>query len=187
MLHCPSTLPSTSQYSGDTQLLVQQALCEQEHIGWDKAFRGYLSLTWGLLENPHNVPNPYNKNPQPSAWVISTLSRLRNFSNAMWKDRCTKLYDPNNTSAPTADFDAEIALCYANPQDLLAADRQLLHKPISKVLKSRRPAKTKFLHGIRRAHRRFIKECHERQYSIRHFFELSVPTPEPIDPHLRVP
>jgi hypothetical protein len=162
-------------------------LREQERIGWDKAFRGYLSLTWGLLENPHNVPNPYNKNPQPSAWVISTLRKLGNFSHAMWKDRCTKLHDLNNTSSPTADPDAEIALCYANPQDLLAADRQLLHKPISKVLKSRRPAKTKFLHGIRRAHRRFIKERLKRQYSIRHFFEPSVPTPAPIDPHLRVP
>jgi hypothetical protein len=51
----------TSRYSGDTQ-----ALCKQEHTGWAKAFRGYLSLTWGLLENSHNVPNPYNKNPQPS-------------------------------------------------------------------------------------------------------------------------
>ena len=114
-------------------------------IGWDKAFRGYLSLTWGLLENPYNIPNPYNKNPQPSAWVISTLSNLGNFSEAMWKDRCTKLHDPNNTSfSPTADLDAEIDLCYANPQDLLTADRQLLHKPISKVLKSRRPAKPNF-------------------------------------------
>jgi hypothetical protein len=43
----------------------------------------------------------------------------------VWKDRYTKLHDPNNTSSPTADLDAEIALCYANPQDLLAADRQL--------------------------------------------------------------
>jgi hypothetical protein len=82
---------------------------------------------------------------------------------------------------------SEIALCYANPQDLLAADRQLLHKPISKVLKSRRFAKTKFLRGIRHAHRRFIKEHLERQYSIHHFFEPSVPTPAPIDPHLHVP
>jgi hypothetical protein len=55
----------------------------------------------------------------------------------------------------------------ANPQDLLAADRQLPHKPSSKVLKSRRPAKIKFLRGIRRVHRRFIKERLERQYSIR--------------------
>jgi hypothetical protein len=54
-------------------------------------------------------------------------------------------------------------------------------------VKSRRPAKTKFLRGIRRAHCRFIKERLERQYSIRHFFEPSVPTPAHIDPHLRVP
>jgi len=76
--------------------------------------------------------------------VISTLSKLGNFSKAMWKARCTELHDPNNTSSPTADLDAEIAHCYANPQDILAADRQLLHKPISKVLKSRRSAKPHF-------------------------------------------
>jgi hypothetical protein len=127
--------------------LVQQALHEQDRIGWDKAFRGYLSLTWGLLETPHDVPNPYNKNPQPSAWVISRLSNLGSFSKAVWKARCTKLHDPNNTSSPTADLDAEIAHCYANPQDIIAADRQLLHKAISKVLKSRRFAKTTFLRG----------------------------------------
>jgi hypothetical protein len=177
----------TSRYTGDTQLLVQLALHEQERIGWDKAFRGYLSLTWGLLENPHDVPNPYNKNPQPSAWVISTLSNLGNFSKATWKDRCTELHDPNNTSSSTADLDAEIAYCYANSHDILAADCQLLNSPTSKVLKSRRSAKTKFLHGIRRAHRRFLAECLERQYTIRHFFDPSVPTPALIDPHLRVP
>jgi hypothetical protein len=56
----------TSRYSGNTQLMVQQALHEQERIGWDTAFRGYLSITWGLLKKNHDVPNPYNKNPQPS-------------------------------------------------------------------------------------------------------------------------
>jgi hypothetical protein len=67
----------------------------------------------------------------------------------MWKDRCKKLHDPNNTSSPTAGLDAEIAHCYANPQDILAADRQLLNRPIPKVLKFKRSTKTKFLRGIR--------------------------------------
>jgi hypothetical protein len=44
---------------------------------------------------------------------------------------------------------------------------------------------TQFLRGIRRAHRRFIKERLERQYSICHFFEPSVPSPVPTDPPLR--
>ena len=81
----------------------------------------------------------------------------------------------------------QLAHCYANPQDILAADRQLLNRPISKVLKFKRSAKTKFLRGIRRAHRRFLAERLERQYTIRHFFDPSVPTPALIDPNLRVP
>ena len=81
----------------------------------------------------------------------------------------------------------QLAHCYANPQDILAADRQLLNRPISKVLKFKRSAKTKFLRGIRRAHRRFLAERLERQYTIRHFFDPSVPTTALIDPHLRVP
>jgi hypothetical protein len=112
----------TSRYPGRTKLLVQQALHEQERIDWDKTFRRYLSLTKGLFEAPHEVTNPYNKTPQSSAWVILTLINLGTFSKAMWKDRCTKLHDPNNTSSPTSDLDADIANCYANPQDLLAAD-----------------------------------------------------------------
>jgi len=179
LILCPQPLSiDTSRYSGRTQLLIQQALHEQAH---------YLSLTWGLLENPHEVPTLYNKNPQASAWVISTLTNLGKFSKAMWKDCCTKLHDPNNTSSSTADLDAEIAHCYANPQDILAADRQLLNRPISKVLKSKRSHKPKFLRGIRRAHRRFLAERLDRQYTIRRFFNPSVPTPVLIDPHLRVP
>jgi hypothetical protein len=168
----------TSRYSGRTKLLVQQALHEQEDIRWDKAFRGHLSVTWGLLEAPHEVPmhNPYNKTPQSSAWVISTLTYLGTFNKAVWKDRCTKLHDPNNTSSLTSDLDADIANCYANPQDLLAADRQLLNRPISKVLKFKRTLKTEFIRSIRRAHRRFLAERLNRQYTIRHFFDPSVPT-----------
>jgi hypothetical protein len=98
--------------------LVQQALHKQASIGWDKAFRGYLSLMWDLLEAPHEVPTPYNKTPEPST-----------FSKAVWKDGCMKLHDPkNNTSSPTSDLDADIANCYANPQDLLTVDRQLLNR-----------------------------------------------------------
>jgi hypothetical protein len=114
-LHHPSEPLSidTSRYSGRTKLLVQQALDEQERIG----FRRYLSLTSGLFEAPHEVPNPYNKTPQPSAWVISRLTNLRTFSKAMWIDRCTKLHNPNKISSATSDLDADIANCYANPQD----------------------------------------------------------------------
>jgi hypothetical protein len=140
-----------------------------------------------LLEAPHEVPTPYIKTPQSSAWVISTLTNLGTFSKAMRKDRCTKLHDPTNTSSPISDLDADIAHCYANPQDLLAADRQLLNRPISKVLKSKRTHKTKFLRSIRRAHRRFLAERLGRQYTILNYFDPSVPTPALTDPYLRVP
>ena len=173
----------TSRYSGRTKLLVQQVLHEQERIGRDKVFRGYLRLTWGLLEAPHEVPTTYKKTPQSSALVISTLTNLGTFSKAMWKDRCTKLHDPNNTSSPTSDLDAGIANCYANPQDLLAVDRQLLNRPISKVLKFKRTHKTRWICSIRRAHRRFLIERLNRQYTIRHFFDPSAL----VDPRIRAP
>ena len=105
----------------------------------------------------------------------------------MWKGCGTKpAHDPNNTSSPTSDLDANIANCYANPQDLLAADRQLLNRTISKVLKSKRTHKTKFIRSIRRARRGFLAECINRQYTICHFFNPSDPTPALIAPHLRV-
>ena len=102
----------------------------------------------------------------------------------MWEDRCTRLHDPNNTSSSTSDLNADIANCYANPQDLLAADRQLLNRPISKVLKFKRTHKTKWIRSIRRAHRRFLEERLNRQYTILHFFDPSVPTPALIDPRI---
>jgi hypothetical protein len=96
----------------------------------------------------------------------------------MRKDHYTKLHDPTNTSSPTSDLDA---------QDLLAADRQLLNRLISKVLKSKRTHKTRWIRSISRAYRRFLAERLNWQYTIRHFFDPSVPTPALIDPHIHAP
>jgi hypothetical protein len=40
---------------------------------------------------------------------------------------------------------------------------------------------------MRHAHRRFLAERLDRQYTIRHFFDLSIPTPALIDPNIRAP
>ena len=57
-------------------------LMNRNALARKKVFRSYLSLTWGLLEALHEVPNPYNKTPQPIAWVISMLTNLGTFSNS---------------------------------------------------------------------------------------------------------
>ena len=119
--------------------------------------------------------------------MISTLANLGTFSKAMWTDYNQKLHDTTNTSSTTSDLDADIATYYANPQDLLAANRQLLHRRISKVLRSRRSTKTKWICSIRRAHRRFLAERTNRQHTMRHFFDRSVPPPGLSDPHIRTP
>lgn len=69
--------------------------------------------------------------------MISTLTKLGAFSNSMLTDRIQKLHGPTNTSSPTSHINADIVNYYANPQDLLAADRQLLRRSISQVLRSR--------------------------------------------------
>jgi hypothetical protein len=83
--------------------------------------------------------------------MISMLANLGTFSKAVWKDRYTKLHDSNDTSSPTSDLDADIANCYANPQDLLAFDRQLLklkmdpqHTPRPSSLSCRAPQSVVF-------------------------------------------
>jgi hypothetical protein len=82
----------------------------------------------------------------------STFAKLGTFSKAMWTDRNQKLHDPTNASSPRSDVDADIINYYVNPQDLLAADRQLLNRPILKVLSFRRSYKIKWIRSIRRAH-----------------------------------
>ena len=118
--------------------------------------------------------------------MISTFTNLGTFSKAIWTDRNQKVHDPTRTSSPRADLDADIASYYANPQDLLAGDRQLLHRPILHVLRSRRATKTKWIRSIRRAHRRLLKDRTNR-HTMRHFFDRSVPPPGLIDPHIRAP
>ena len=70
-------------------------------------------------------------------WVLYkvTLTNLGKFSKAMWKDRCTKVHEPNNTSSSIADLLMQrllIAIICQNPQDILAAETatELLNGPI---------------------------------------------------------
>ena len=80
------------------------------------------------------------------------------------------------------DLDADILNYYANPQDLLAADRQLLHRPISKILRSRRSTKsTKWNRSIDSPSTPYDRTS--RQHTIRHFFDRAVPSPGLIDTH----
>ena len=119
--------------------------------------------------------------------MISTLTNLGTFSKATWTDRDQKLHEPTNTSSPTSDLNADIVNYYANPQDLLAADRQLLNRPIAKILRFKRLTKTRWICSIHRAHRRFLEECTNRQHTMRHFFDRSVPPPGLIDPNIPAP
>ena len=104
-------------------------------------------------------------------WVLYkvTLTNLGKFSKAMWKDRCTKVHEPNNTSSSIADLLMQrllIAIICQNPQDILAADRQSYSMAlyVSKVLQNvKRSHKTKFLFAVGiytppRPHRRFLAE-----------------------------
>ena len=103
----------------------------------------------------------------------------------MWTNSDQKIHVPTNTSSSTSDLDADIVNYYANPPDLLAADRQLLRRPISQVLRSRQATETKWIHSIRHAHPRLLKDRTSRQYTIRHFFDRSVPPSDLIPPHTR--
>ena len=104
-------------------------------------------------------------------WVLYkvTLTNLGKFSKAMWKDRCTKVHEPNNTSSSIADLLMQrllIAIICQNPQDILAAETatELLNGPICLEGPPKRQTLSQHQISLRgiytppRPHRRFLAE-----------------------------
>ena len=131
-------------YYGQDQTGGQRQDCLE---GWHTAARNSMIPPTPLLQHPILM--------RISLIAMQTLKTFSPLTASYSIALSRKSSDPNALTKPnffTADLDAEIAHCYAIPQDNLAADRQLRNRPTSKVLESKRAHKTKFLRGIRRAH-----------------------------------
>jgi hypothetical protein len=85
--------------------LIQQAIDDQQRIGWHLAMRGYLSKHWRLAvsANRHLAED----NDKGEVWVRKTVMLLWDFAHEMWEHRNSVLHD-TNLAASRAMCEAEI-------------------------------------------------------------------------------
>ena len=135
--------------------LVALALQEQQAIGWDLCFRGYLSRHWALAVAAHPSPPmpPKNCTASPfdhgSIWARKTISELWEFARAMWLHHTnSSLHDPTSTDCcqmKGAAVNAAITALYADVDTYSAQDRWRFDMPLALRLCARLQSRNRWL------------------------------------------
>jgi hypothetical protein len=134
--------------------LVALALQEQQAIGWDLCFRGYLSRHWALAVAAHPSPPPPPKNctaspfDHGSIWARKTISELWEFARDMWLHRNSSLHDPTSTDCRQmkgAAVNAAITALYAAVDTYSAQDRWRFDMPLALRLRTRLRSRNRWL------------------------------------------
>jgi hypothetical protein len=134
--------------------LVVLALQEQQAIGWDLCFCGYLSRHWALAVAAHpSPPMPLkNRTASPfdhgSIWARKTISELWDFAQAMWLHRNSSLHDPTSTDCRQmkgAAVNVAITALYADVDTYSAQDRWRFDMPLALHLRTRLRSRNRWL------------------------------------------
>ena len=137
--------PDISHLPMAQRTLVALALTEQQAIGWDLCFRGYLSRHWALAVAAH--PSPPTSTQKTTAtpldlgslWARKTINLLWEFAHDMWIHRNSFLHDPTNTDCCNmkgAAVNAEITALYDKVDSYSAQDRWHFDMPLALRLRT---------------------------------------------------
>ena len=123
---------------GDTSVLLQLAIEDQNDIGWDKLLLGMGSRVWKLLQEHIDCANP--KAPRRSAtdWFNSAIYQLLKFSIRCWKSRNESIY--GSTRKEQRDIALEFARSrikeiYSDPPTLDPRFRSIQEVPLESRLR----------------------------------------------------
>ena len=72
---------------GETEHLLQQAVTEQNKIGWEKLLVGMASTTWHTLQSFIDSNNPKAPKRSASDWMNTVTHQFLKFSLRCWKQR----------------------------------------------------------------------------------------------------
>ena len=125
-------MPGVSRIPDSQWELLDQALAEQERIGWHLAMWGYLSHHWALAI----AANPCSKedNDKGEIWTHKMTLQLWEFSREMW-EHCNSILHNSQLEAShkicNAQINDEITKLYANIDKYEVADRWYFDLPLA--------------------------------------------------------
>jgi hypothetical protein len=124
------------------QGLIQQAIDDQQRIGWHLAMRGYLSKHWQLAvsANRHLAED----NDKGEVWVRKTVMLLWDFAHEKWEHRNSVLHDTNLAASQAmheAEINDAITKLYDKVDTYSADDRWYFDMPLA--IRQRKPLRSR--------------------------------------------
>ena len=163
--------PDLTGYPQKFTTAITTAINEQQAIGWDQAFRGYLSQEWRQMASEGIYDSDTFHEGRGHQTMKKVYAATSEYETSMWKSRNTVLHD---TTTPdlnqVRDIEvAEITDLYAK-QDLIGAgDRHYCERPLATILKKKPASRRRWIRYMHRARARY-KRLTRHQPPITNFF-----------------
>jgi len=143
--------PSFSELDETTAQLLREALEEQQAIGWDAFFRGYLSRKWRTAYE-HCLPTG-TKDPSTKAekWIRMMIKGLWTYAAASWKDRNNALHKVEETKEQRKIMQKDLKLhedirqIFAIRRTYAVADQRFIGESYEPILNWSRQSKRRWL------------------------------------------
>jgi hypothetical protein len=123
---------------GELSDLLQQAIQEQEIIGWEKLLVGMGTVVWKSIQDLFDHDNPKPPKRSASAWMNSAIHQLLKFSMRCWKARNQTVHGATWQEQRTIALQQareQITEIYRNPPKLAHHFRSIFEIPLEHRLK----------------------------------------------------
>ena len=87
---------TTQQY----QEWLQQAIREQQQIGWEKIWQGYFTQSWGDIQENHYRTKNLPKTNTGANWIKNVIQHIWAYILELWKTRNAKIHNDLKTKSP---------------------------------------------------------------------------------------
>lgn len=123
---------------GETEALLQQAVHEQEAIGWEKLLVGLASTTWWTLQAFIDSANPRAPKRSASDWMNTITHQFLKFSLRCWKQRNNSVHGATRQEQEIIALQhvrERITELYENPPQLASHYQSIYAIPLAHRLK----------------------------------------------------
>ncbi|KAI2501345.1 hypothetical protein MHU86_13143 [Fragilaria crotonensis] len=162
-----------AEFPSKFRLGLQQALQDQDKLGWEQAIKGFVSVEWRhllTLGMGDNESEPARVGMQRLRFVLKTFSQL---ASSLWTARNQAHgTTEEGMKAIRQEEVAEISRMYQQPELISATDRHYCEQPLSAILKKSPASRRRWLRYMRMARARFTRDG-KRQMLITSFFRVN--------------
>jgi hypothetical protein len=162
--------PSISQYPSNLHQLIEEAVQNQNAIGWHQALKGYLSKTWHILAM-YSLNSSTLDQGAASKRILSVLSSFHEHTRRLWTSRNSALHSSeiDDMADIRSQEVAEIKFYHSNPQLLLSTDQHHCQRSLTRLLSASASTRRRWLRIVKRSSAELTKDG-TRQTRLTSFF-----------------